>query len=236
MTSPHLNAKPGDFAELLLLPGDPKRARHIATTLLVDAREVNDVRNMLGYTGLWKGQRVSVMGSGIGIPTAMLYAQELIRDHGVKRIVRVGTCGAIRRDVAIGDLVIAMGASTDSRVNRLRFRDLDFSATASWSLLEPVAALAASRGQNLRVGNIFSSDFFYHPDKSLVALLERFGVLGIDMESAGLYGVAAELGAEALGVLTVSDHITLGGEMSAEQRETGVDAMVKLVLDALLKG
>lgn len=233
MSTPHINAAPGAFAELLLLPGDPLRARHIAGTLLTGAVEVTTVRNMLGFTGEWKGQRVSVMGSGIGIPSSMLYATELIRDYGVRRIVRVGTCGGIAGDVQLGDLVLALGAATDSSVNRLRFGGYDFAATASWPLLSRVAGEALPAGPAIRIGRVFSSDFFYHPDQRLLELLQRFGFLALDMESAGLYGLAAELGADALSVLTVSDHLIGGRHMSAEQRETGVDAMVRLVLDAL---
>lgn len=233
MSTPHIDAAPGAFAELLLFPGDPLRARHIARTLLTAAVEVTNVRNMLGFTGEWKGMRVSVMGSGIGIPTSMLYATELIKEYGVRRVVRVGTCGAIAPDVQLGDVVLALGAATDSSVNRLRFGGYDFAATASWPLLSRVAGQALPGGPPVRIGRVFSSDFFYHPDQHLLELLQRFGFLALDMESAGLYGVAAELGAEALSVLTVSDHLIGGRHMSAELRETGVDAMVRLVLDAL---
>ena len=233
MSTPHINAAPGAFAELMLLPGDPLRARHIARTLLTGAVEVTNVRNMLGFTGEWQGKRVSVMGSGIGIPSAMLYATELVREHGVRRLVRVGTCGGIAGDVKLGDLVLALGAGTDSSVNRLRFGGYDLAATASWPLLSRVAAQALPGGTPIRVGRVFSSDFFYHPDQELPALLQRFGFLALDMETAGLYGVAAEQGTEALSVLTVSDHLIGGRHMSAEERETGVDAMVRLVLDAL---
>ncbi len=233
MSTPHIAAPVGAFAELVLLPGDPLRARHVATTLLARAVEVTSVRNMLGYTGEWNGKRVSVMGGGIGVPSTMLYATELVREYGVRRLVRIGTCGAIVDHVGIGELVLASGAGTDSAVNRVRFRDYDFGATASWGPLSRVAA-AAGAGGKLHVGRIFTTDFFYHPDAELVALLRRFGFLALDMETAGLYGVAAELGVEALSVLTVSDHLSGGQHMSPEQREKGVDAMVRLVLDALL--
>jgi purine-nucleoside phosphorylase len=233
MSTPHIGAAQGEFAELVLLPGDPLRARHIATTMLKGAAEVTGVRNMLGYTGEWNGARVSVMGTGIGIPSAMLYATELVRDYGVRRLVRVGTCGAIAEQVRLGELVLALGAGTDSAVNRLRFRGYDFAATASWGMLSRVAA-AAGGESSVHAGRIFSSDFFYHPDAELVGLLGRYGFLALDMETAGLYGLAAELGVEALSVLTVSDHLVDGRHMSAQQRETGVDAMIRLVLDSLL--
>jgi purine-nucleoside phosphorylase len=233
MSTPHIAAPAGAFAELVLLPGDPLRARHVATTLLKGAVEVTAVRNMLGFTGEWQGRRVSVMGAGIGIPSCVLYATELVREYGVRRLVRVGTCGAIVDQVGIGELVLAAGAGTDSAVNRLRFRGYDFGATASWGLLSRVAAAAGAAGK-AHVGRIFSTDFFYHPDAELVPLLRQYGFLALDMETAGLYGAAAELGVEALSVLTVSDHLSGGQHMSPEQRETGVDAMVRLVLDALL--
>jgi purine-nucleoside phosphorylase len=203
-------------------------------TLLARAVEVTSVRNMLGFTGEWKGMPVSVMGSGIGIPSSMLYATELIRDHGVRYVVRVGTCGAIAADVRLGDLVLALGASTDSSVNRLRFGGYDFAATASWPLLSRVAAMALQDGPAIRVGRVFTSDFFYHPRQDLLGLLQRFGFLALDMETAGLYGIAAEFGAEALSVMTVSDHLADDTHMDAEQRETGVDRMIRLVLDSLL--
>ena len=234
MSTPHIDAASGAFAELVLLPGDPLRARHIARTMLTGAAEVTSVRNMLGFTGMWKGKRVSVMGTGIGVPSAMLYATELIRDYGVRQLVRIGTCGAIAADVRLGDLVLALGASTDSSVNRLRFSGYDFAATASWRLLSRVAAASLPGGPAIRVGRVFTSDFFYHPDPGLRELLRRFGFLALDMETAGLYGVAAEMGAEALSVMTVSDHVVSNLHMSADQRETGVDVMVRLVLDSLL--
>lgn len=233
MTTPHINAEAGAFAQTVLLPGDPARARHIAHTLLQDAVQVTDVRNMLGFTGSWRGQRISVMGSGMGIPSCSIYATELIRQYGVRRLVRVGTCGATHTDVQIGDIVVALGASTDSRVNRQRFGGHDFAALASFDLLRRVADVAGERGIALRVGNVFSTDLFYHPDPGLFDLLDRFGVLGVEMEAAGLYGVAAEHGAEALAVLTVSDHIRRHQAMPAEERERGLDTMLRLVLDSL---
>lgn len=236
MTSPHINADPGAFADTVLLPGDPRRAQHIATTLLDDAVEVTDVRNMLGYTGFWQGRRVSVMGGGMGIPSTLIYATELVRCYGVRRLVRVGTCGAVDPDLALGDIVVALGAGTDSQVNRVRFRGYDFAATASWPLLDAVTRLARARGRALRVGNVFSSDQFYHPDTELRGSLQRLGFLAIEMEAAGLYGLASELGVEALAVLTVSDHISHADHMTPEQREQGVDDMTRLVLDALADG
>ena len=233
MSSLHINADSGAFADTVLLPGDPCRAQHIASTLLDDAIEVTDVRNMLGFTGGWNGRRVSVMGTGMGIPSTLIYATELARTYGVKRFVRLGTCGAIAPDLELGSIVVAIGAGTDSRVNRIRLRDYDFPATASWPLLERLMRTASDRGQAVHVGNVFSSDQFYHPDAELRKALARLGFLAIEMETAGLYGAAAELGVQALAVLTVSDQIDLANSMSTEQRETGLDEMTRLVLDSL---
>ncbi len=233
MGSAHINADPGAFADTVLLPGDPCRAQHIASTLLDDAVEVTDVRNMLGFTGGWRGMRVSVMGTGMGIPSMLIYATELARHHGVRRFVRLGTCGAIAPELDLGSIVVAIGAGTDSRVNRIRFRDYDFPATASWPLLERLMRTARERKQAVNVGNVFSSDHFYHPDPELRKTLARLGFLAIEMETAGLYGMAGELGIQALAVLAVSDKFDRPGGMSTEQRETGLDDMTRLVLDAM---
>ena len=233
MTTPHINAPAGAFADTVLLPGDPARARWIATHLLEDAEQISDVRNMLGFTGSWRGQRVSVMGTGMGIPSCSIYATELVREYGVRRLVRVGTCGTSAADVALGDIVVALGASTDSRVNRQRFGGHDLAALASFPLVRAVADAAQQAGRPLRIGNVFSTDMFYHPDPALFDLLDRHGVLAVEMEAAGLYGVAAELGAEAVAVLTVADQIRSKQAMSTEQRETGLEAMLRIVLDAV---
>jgi len=233
VSTPHIGAPPGAFAESVLLPGDPTRARHIAERLLEDARLVTDVRNMLGYTGRYRGVPVSVMGSGMGIPSCSIYATELVRSYGVRRLVRVGTCGAVRADLPLGAIVLAQGAGTDSNVNRLRFRGYDMPALASFELLARVARTAERAGLDAHVGSVFSSDLFYHPDPELLPLLERTGMLGVEMEAAGLYGLAAELGVEALAVLTVSDNLRTGAAMSVQERERGVDAMTLLVLDSL---
>ncbi|MDI1252387.1 purine-nucleoside phosphorylase [Thermomonas sp.] len=233
MTTPHINAPAGAFADTVLLPGDPARARWIATHLLDDAQQVTDVRNMLGFTGTWRGKRVSMMGTGMGIPSCSIYATELVREYGVRRLVRVGTCGTSAADVALGDIVVALGASTDSRVNRQRFGGHDLAALASFALVRAVADAAQQAGQPLRIGNVFSTDMFYHPDPALFDLLDRHGVLGVEMEAAGLYGVAAELGVEAVAVLTVSDQIRNKQAMPVAQRETGLEAMLRIVLDAV---
>jgi len=233
MSTPHIDAAEGAFATTVLFPGDPLRSQHIAQRFFSDPVQVTSARNMFGYTGFYRGQRVSVMGSGMGIPSSSIYATELIRHYGVKRIVRVGTCGAVQDDLALGDLVLALSASTDSSVNRQRFAGMDFGAGASYPLLRAVADQAQRVGVPVRVGNVFSADLFYSPRPDNADILASMGILAVEMEAAGLYGLAAEFGAEALAVLSVSDHLRNDAHMDVNQRQTGVDAMTELTLDAL---
>lgn len=232
MSTPHIDAPPSAIADTVLLPGDPLRARHIAREFLSDVVEVNARRNMLGYTGHYRGLRVSVMGSGMGIPSCAIYATELARVYGVRRIVRVGTCGGVG-DVALGDLLLAQAASTDSNFNRMQFGGHDLAACADFSLLSAVVNTASRQGIDLLVASVFSSDFFYGGDPELVSRLLQYRIAGIDMESAGLYGLAMREGFQALAVLTVSDHLQRGEHMPAEQREQGLSRMTALVLDSL---
>lgn len=234
MGTPHISAKPGDFAATVLLPGDPLRALHIANTLLDDAVEVTRVRAMGGYTGTWRGRRVSVMGTGMGIPSSSIYATELVREYGVKRLVRIGTCGGVADSLQLGDIVLGIGACTDSGVNRARFKGMDYAAVASYGLLAAVANEAQRQNIAVQVGNLFSADLFYGPDPTMVDTLAAMNILGIEMEAAGLYGLAAQYGAEALAVCAVSDHLRTHQSWSPEQRQLGVDAMVRLVLDAVV--
>lgn len=234
MTTPHMNAPVDAFAELCLLPGDPLRAKFIAETFLENAQCVTDVRNMLGYTGTYKGQPVSVMGTGMGIPSCSIYATELIRHYGVSKLVRLGSCGAVLPDIKLHDVILAQGACTDSGVNRQRFNHFDFAAIADFQLLRKVADHAEQRAIKVRVGNVFSADLFYQTDVALRSRLAQMGILGVEMEAAGLYGVAAEHGAAALTILTVSDHIERGEQMSSQERQLGFSTMVELALDALI--
>jgi purine-nucleoside phosphorylase len=234
MSTLHLDAAPGSIADTVLLPGDPLRARHIAQNLLDDALEVNTRRNMLGYTGLYRGRPVSVIGSGMGIPSCAIYATELVRAHGVRRMVRVGTCGGVG-DVSIGDIVVAQSASTDSNFNRLQFGGHDLAACADFDLMRAVVDTAEGQGIAVRVGGIFSTDCFHGGDPGLHERLARHRICGVEMESAGLYGVAMREGIRALTVLTVSDHLQRGEAMPAEQRERGLSRMATLVLDSLAR-
>lgn len=232
MSTPHIDAAPGAIADTVLFPGDPLRARHIAHTFLDDAVEFNARRNMLGYTGHWRGRRVSVMGSGMGIPSSAIYATELARVYGVRRIVRIGTCGGVG-DVALGDLLLAQSASSDSRFNRLHFGDHDLAACADFALLKAVVDTAARRQVSVRVAHVFSTDCFYDGDPELVARLRRHRIVGIDMESSGLYGLGMREGVQCLSLLTVSDHLERGEHMPAAEREQGLAQMVTLALDSL---
>lgn len=233
MSTPHLDARPGDIADTVLLPGDPLRARHIAHEFLDGAVEVNSRRNMLGYSGHYRGMRVSVMGSGMGIPSCAIYATELARVFGVRRIVRVGTCGGVG-DVALGDLLLAQAASTDSNFNRLQFGGHDLAACADFGLMRAVVDTAAAQRVELRVAGVFSTDCFYGDDPQLLARLLAHRIRGVEMESAGLYGVAMREGFQALSVLTVSDHLQHDAHMPPQQREQGLARMTALVLDSLL--
>ena len=233
MSTPHIDAGLGDFAEAVLLPGDPLRAQHIAETFLDDSRQVTAVRNMLGFTGTYRGMPVSVMGTGMGIPSASIYVTELVNEFGVRRLVRVGSCGGVSSEVAMRDVILAIGASTDSGVNRARYAGMDFAATADFGLLRAADEAARAASLDVKVGNVHSSDLFYNPDKTRFQIMSDMGVLAVEMEAAGLYGVAAETGARALAVLTVSDHIVTGESTSSAERQTTFDAMVNVALEAL---
>ena len=233
MPTPHIAAERGDFAEAILLPGDPLRAKYIAETFLTDAREVTAVRNMLGFTGTYSGMPVSVMGTGMGIPSASIYVTELINDYGVKRLVRVGSCGGISLDVAVRDVIVGIGASTDSGVNRARYAGWDYSAIADFELARTAVVAAQEAGVAVRVGNIHSADLFYNPVAEAFDVMERMGVLAVEMEAAGIYGAAAEKGARALTILTVSDHVRTGESTTSDERERSFDDMVKIALEGL---
>ena len=231
MTTPHINAEVGQFAETVLMPGDPLRAKHIADTFLTDVVQVNTVRNMFGFTGKYKGKTVSVMGSGMGVPSISIYATELVKFYGVKNIIRIGSCGGLPLSVKLREVVIAMGASTDSAVNRNRLQGMDFAAIASFDLLERAVQAARAKQIGVKVGNVFTSDLFYNPNETLFDTLEKYGVLGVEMEAAGLYGVAAEFGINALAIMTVSDHIRTGESLSATERQTSFNEMVEIALE-----
>ena len=230
--TPHIGAKPDDIAETVLLPGDPLRAEWAAKTFLDDAECVNRVRGMLGYTGSYKGQRVTIHGSGMGMPSLSIYANELIREYGAKTLIRIGSCGAMQESVAIRDVILAMTASSLSTPSSGIFRDLNFAPCADYGLLRAAADVAEKRGVPYHVGGIYSADVFYDERPDLNEQMTRHGILGVEMEAAELYNLAARYGVRALAVLTVSDHLIRHEALPAEDRERSFGDMVEIALDA----
>ncbi|MBL9047078.1 MAG: purine-nucleoside phosphorylase [Tabrizicola sp.] len=230
----HIGAKRGDIAETVLLPGDPYRARWAAQTFLKDAVLVNEVRGMLGFTGTWNGHRVTIHGTGMGMPSLSIYVNELIRDYGAKTLIRVGSAGALPEHVKVRDVILAQTCSSIGTPSRSIFRELNFAPTADFGLLAAAHAAAKAKGTPVHVGGIFSSDTFYDERPDLTAELKRHGCLGVEMEAAELYMLAARHGARALAVLTVSDHITTGEALPADQRERSFGAMIEIALTAAL--
>jgi purine-nucleoside phosphorylase len=236
MATPHINAASGGYADTVLMPGDPLRAQYIAEQFLDDARRVNDVRNMWGFTGSYKGRPVSVQSHGMGIPSASIYTHELVTEYGVRRVVRVGSCGTSHPDVKLRDIVIAMGASTDSNCNRMRFGGYDLAALASYDLVEKAVTAAKAAGVRYHVGNIFSADLFYTPDPDMFETMAKYNVYGIEMEAAGIFPIAVEHDAEALAICTVSDDIPNGKHLSSEDRATTFDEMILVALQTVVAG
>ena len=234
--SVHINATKGQIAEVVLMPGDPLRAKYIAEHYLTDVEQYNSVRNMFGYTGLYKGQRVSVQGSGMGIPSMMIYANELYTEFGVEKIIRIGSAGSIQPDVNVRDIVLAQGATTDSSIITNIFQgQVNFAPLASFDLLDKAYHLAKERGATVHVGNILSSDRFYNAELNKQKLQE-YGVLAIEMEAAGLYALAAQHQKQALAIVTISDHILTGEETTAEEREKTFNEMMEIALETVHKG
>ena len=233
MSTKHMNAAPGDFAPTVLMPGDPLRAKYIADSYLEDVRRVTDVRNMWGFTGVYKGVPVSVMAHGMGIPSVSIYCTELITEYDVKRVIRVGSCGTSHPDVQLRDVLIAMGASTDSNVNRMRFGGYDLAALATFSLVQNAVKAAEENNVRYHVGNLFSADLFYTPDPDMFDTMAKYNVLGVEMEAAGIFPIAAEHGVESLAICTVSDDIRTGDALSTDERQNTFDEMIVVALETV---
>jgi purine-nucleoside phosphorylase len=232
----HIGAQRGEIAERVLLPGDPMRAKWIAETFLDDPKCYTEVRGMLGFTGTWRGARVSVQGSGMGMPSASIYTHELINDYGVTSLIRIGSCGALADDLQLGDVIAAIGSATDSNMNRARFDGLiDYAPVADFDLLRTAVEVAEQRNTTMRVGPILAADAFYTDRPDLYDSLASYGVLAVEMESAAIYTIAARYKARALTILTVSDHIMRGEAMPSDQREKGFSAMVEIGLDTAIR-
>jgi purine-nucleoside phosphorylase len=232
--TPHIGAQAGEIAEVVLLPGDPLRAKAIAEQFLTDATCYNTVRNMLGYTGTYKGMRISIQGTGMGMPSISIYLTELLRFYGVKTAIRIGSCGALVDSVKMRDIVIALSAHTTSGINRRYFGDLDFAPTANFELVEAANRLAKEMQLPAALGPVLTSDVFYDESVATFDLLAKHGTLAVEMETAALYTIAAREGARALSMVTVSDHLVTHEVMSSEERQIGFENMVTLALETAL--
>lgn len=226
----HIGAKENEIAKTVLLAGDPLRAKFVADNMLENVVCYNNVRGMYGFTGYYKGKRVSVQGSGMGMPSISIYAHELLSSYNVKNLIRIGTCGALQPDIKVRDIILAMGACTDSSMNKIRFKGLDYAPTASFELLKKAYDIASEKGIDVRVGNIVSNDTFYYDDPNMWKLWASYGVLAVEMEAAALYTLAAKFNAKALTILTVSDSVVTGEETTSEEREKTFTKMVEIAL------
>jgi len=232
----HIGAQKGEIAETVLLPGDPYRAKWAAQTFLQDVKLVNEVRGMLGFTGTWRGNPVTIHGSGMGMPSLSIYVNELIKDFGAKTLIRIGSCGGMQHDVKVRDVIIAMSATSLSTPSRGIFKEVNFAPTADWSLLSAAVKAAEAMGVAPHVGGIYSSDVFYDERPDLTEQMTRHGILGVEMEAAELYTLAARHKARALAVLTVSDHLLTGEALPSEDRERSFGEMVEIALNAAFPG
>jgi len=231
--STHIQAKNGEIAESILLPGDPLRAKWIAETFLENAVCYNKVRGMLGFTGIYKGKRVSVQGTGMGIPSTLIYCHELITNYGVKNLIRVGSAGSYQKNVNLRDIVIAMAASSTSGINNSRFANSDFAPTANFELFMKAALYAKENSIPIKAGNVMSSDEFYEDDPEAYKKWAEFGVLCVEMEAAGLYTIAAKHNVNALAILTISDSLVTGEHLSSGDREKSFKDMIDIALGSI---
>ena len=235
MATPHIRANKGDIAETVLLPGDPLRAKWIAETFLTDIICYNDVRGMFGFTGLYKGKKVSVQGTGMGAPSIGIYTNELISEFGCKNLIRVGTAGSYREDIKVRDVVIAMSSSSTSGMNRLRFNGADYAPTANFELFNSAVKAAERKNIAVKAGNVLTADEFYSDDFDDYKKWAKFGVLCVEMETSALYTIAAKLGARALTILTISDSLVTGEAATSEERQTTLKEMIEIALEAALE-
>jgi len=233
--SVHIAAKNGEIADTVLLPGDPKRAKWIAENFLENAVCYTDIRGMLGFTGTYKGRRISVQGTGMGIPSMSIYITELMKDYGVKTLIRVGSAGSYQEDIKIRDIVVALSTSTDSNINNRRFKGASFAPTVNFDLLSKVLKTAEEKNIKIKAGNILTSDEFYNDDPSYFKNWAEFGVLAVEMETAALYTLASKYKAKALSILTISDSLVSPEITSSEEREKTFNEMIELALETVIK-
>lgn len=229
--SVHIGAKKGEIAETILLPGDPLRAKFIAEEYLDDIVQYNDIRGMYGFTGRYKGKKVSTQGTGMGMPSLSIYVNELIRDYGVKNLIRVGSCGSFNKDAKVRDVILAKAACSNSQMNKLRFNGKDYAPAASFRLLSRAYQVAENKGIDVKVGTILSSDSFYNDDSEAWKTWRQYGVLAVEMETAELFTLAAKYGVDALSILTVSDSLVTGKETTSKEREQTFTDMMEIALE-----
>ena len=227
----HIMAEKNEIAETVLLPGDPLRAKYIAEHYLDNINCYNEVRGMYGYTGFYKGKKISVQGTGMGLPSHSIYVNELISVYGAKRLIRIGSAGSINNNVDVLDIVLAQSASTNSAINKRRFHGMDYAPTANFKLLSKAYDVAINMGANVKVGNVLSSDLFYDDTEISIKLWSDYGVLAVEMETAELYTLASKYGVEALSILTISDHVFKGIETSPKEREESFTQMMEIALE-----
>jgi len=227
----HIGAKKGDIASTVLLPGDPLRAKYIAENFLIDAICYNEVRGMYGYTGTYKGKRISVQGTGMGIPSISIYVNELITNYRTKNLIRIGSCGSMQADIKIRDVILAMSASTDSNINKIRFYGMDYASTANFDFLKKAYDIALEKGISVKVGSVLTTDTFYNDDPNSWKHWANYGILAVEMETAALYTLAAKFKVNALSILTVSDSLVTREETTSEERQKTFNQMVEIALE-----
>jgi len=227
----HIGAKEGDIAGTVLLPGDPLRAKYIAENFLIDVICYNEVRGMFGYTGTYKGKRISVQGTGMGIPSISIYVNELITNYGAKNLIRIGSCGSMQADIKIRDVILAMSASTDSHINKIRFNGMDYAPTANFNLLKRAHDIALEKDIPIKIGSVLTTDTFYNDDPNSWKHWANYGILAVEMETAVLYTLAAKFKVNALSILTVSDSLVTREETTSEERQKTFNQMVEVALE-----
>jgi len=227
----HIGAKEGDIASTVLLPGDPLRAKYVAKNFLTDAICYNEVRGMYGYTGNYKGKRISVQGTGMGIPSISIYVNELITNYKAKNLIRIGSCGSMQADIRIRDVILAMSASTDSSINKIRFHGMDYASTANFDLLKRAYDIALEKNIPVKVGSVLTTDTFYHDDPDSWKHWANYGILAVEMETAVLYTLAAKFQVNALSILTVSDSLVTREETTSEERQKTFNQMAEVALE-----
>lgn len=230
----HINAKFGDISENTIITGDPLRAKYIAENFLKKIKKINEIRNMLGFTGIYKNKKISIISHGMGIPSCSIYVKELIVNFGVKKIIRTGSCCALNNNIKLMDIIIGMGACTDSKINRIKFNDNDFAAIADYQLMKHTIEIANKKKIKVFVGNLFTTDAFYTEQENFYRKLKQYGILGIEMEAAALYSIAAEHKIQALTICTVSDHIKNKKKIKPEKRQNSFREMINIALNSII--